>query len=102
MIFGLPLIIIAAFILPQAAIQWNGVLVLAILFNIIAATAVAWILWYYLLQRLPANVSSFSVLIVPVIGVVASWIQLNEQPTPIAGIGMILMVIALGIKAWAG
>ena len=102
MVFGLPLLILAAFALPEPAIQWNGVLVLAIAYNIVGATAIAWVLWYYLLQRLPANVSSFSVLIVPVVGVVAAWIQLGEQPGPISGTGMILMVIALAVTAILG
>lgn len=102
MIFGLPLLILAAFVLPEPAIQWNGVLILAILYNIIGATAIAWVLWYFLLQRLPANVSSFSVLIVPVVGVVAAWIQLGEQPGSVSGTGMILMVIALALTAILG
>ena len=102
MVFGLPLLVLAAFALPEPPIQWNGVLVLAIAYNIIGATAIAWVLWYYLLQRLPANVSSFSVLIVPVVGVVAAWIQLGEQPGPISGTGMILMVVALALTAILG
>jgi drug/metabolite transporter (DMT)-like permease len=99
MIFGLPILALAAFSIHEPPIQWNAILIGAVLYNVIAATVVAWILWYYLLQKLPANVSSLSVLIVPVVGVVAAWIQLGEQPGPIVGTGMICMVIALGITA---
>ncbi|HKJ32207.1 MAG TPA: EamA family transporter [Balneolales bacterium] len=99
MIFGLPILALAAFSIHEPPIQWNPVLIGAIVYNVIAATVVAWVLWYYLLQKLPANVSSLSVLIVPVVGVVAAWIQLGEQPGPIVGTGMICMVIALGITA---
>ncbi|HKJ46287.1 MAG TPA: EamA family transporter [Balneolales bacterium] len=100
MIFGLPLLALAAFSIHEPPIQWNTVLIGAVLYNVIAATVVAWVLWYYLLQKLPANVSSLSVLIVPVVGVVAAWIQLGEQPGPIVGTGMMCMVIALGITAF--
>jgi drug/metabolite transporter (DMT)-like permease len=99
MIFGFPILALAAFSIHEPPIQWNAVLIGAVLYNVIAATVVAWVLWYYLLQKLPANVSSISVLIVPVVGVVAAWIQLGEQPGPIVGTGMMCMVIALGITA---
>ncbi len=102
MVFGLPLLFLIAFIMPQPATHWNGILVLAIVYNIVGATVIAWVLWYYLLHTLPANVSSFSILIVPVVGVVAAWIQLKEQPGPIVGTGMILMVIALALTAIYG
>lgn len=102
MIFGLPLLFLATFIMPQPPIQWNGVLISVIVYNILGATVIAWVLWYYLLYTLPANVSSFSILIVPVVGVVAAWIQLKEQPGPVVGIGMILMVIALTLTAIYG
>lgn len=102
MLFGLPLLLLVAFIMPEPPIVWNNVLIFAVIYNIIAATVIAWVLWYFLLQKLPANVSSFSILIVPVVGVVAAWIQLGEQPGPFVGTGMILMVVALGITAITG
>lgn len=99
MIFGLPILVLVAFSMHEPPIHWNTVLVGAVLYNAIAATGIAWVLWYYLLHKLPANVSSLSILIVPVIGVIAAWIQLGEQPGPVVGTGMICMVIALGITA---
>jgi len=100
MVFGLPLIIIAAFILPEPAITWNAIFIVAIIYNILAGTVIAWLLWYYVLQKLSANASGLSALTVPVVGVVAAWIQLGEQPGLFEGIGMILILVALTMLAF--
>lgn len=102
MVFGLPLIFIAALVLPEPAIVWNTVFVAAVIYNILCGTVIAWLLWYYVLQKLPANVSGLSALIIPVVGVASAWIQLGEKPGTFEGIGMILILSALAILAFHG
>jgi len=102
MVFGLPLIIIAAFLLPAPAITWNTPFILAVIYNILAGTVIAWLLWYYVLQKLSANASGLSALTVPVVGVVAAWIQLGEKPDIFEGTGMILILVALAMLAFHG
>lgn len=99
MVFGLPLIMLAAFILPEPAITWNATFIIAVLYNILAGTVIAWLLWYYVLQKLSANASGLSALVVPVVGVLAAWIQLGEQPGIFEGTGMILILAALALLA---
>jgi drug/metabolite transporter (DMT)-like permease len=55
----------------------------------------AWLLWLYALQILPAGVASMTSMLAPVIGVVAAWIQLGEVPNMAELIGMVLISFAL-------
>ena len=41
-------------------------------------------------------------LAVPVIGVIAAWIQLQEKPTPVESVGMALIIGGLAILAVVG
>ena len=59
--------------------------------------AVATLLWLYILHRLPTTISSLSSLLVPIVGVVAAWIQLGERPSVAEGIGMVLILVALAV-----
>lgn len=95
MLFGsLPLIVLAL-IVPAPPAVWSPTLISATLFNIVLANSVGWWLWLYALNRLPAGVASMNSLLIPVIAVVAAWIQLGETPSLSEGIGMILIACAL-------
>ena len=61
--------------------------------------AVASLLWLYILHRLPATISSLSSLIVPIVGVLAAWLQLGERPTAAEGLGMVLILAGLLLLA---
>ncbi len=95
MLFGsLPLIVLAL-IVPSPPAVWTHTLIGATLFNIVLANSLGWWLWLYALNRLPAGVASMNSLLIPVIAVVAAWIQLGETPSLSEGIGMILIACAL-------
>ncbi|HET6655003.1 MAG TPA: DMT family transporter, partial [Gammaproteobacteria bacterium] len=81
---------------------WSGYFIGALVYNALGATMIAWLLWLYILQRLPATISGLSSLIVPIIGVAAAWLQLGEQPNQAEGIGIILILVALGLLSLAG
>ena len=68
----------------------------------VLANAVAWFLWLYALHSLPAGAAGLGTLSIPVVGVVAAWIQLGEVPTLVEGIGMILIIAALAVLAGYG
>jgi drug/metabolite transporter (DMT)-like permease len=91
---SIPMVAIA-FIVPAAPIEWSGYLVSAVLFNVFLSGALAWLLWLYALQILPAGVASMTSMLAPVIGVLAAWIQLNEVPNSMELIGMLLISLAL-------
>jgi drug/metabolite transporter (DMT)-like permease len=96
-LFGsIPLIVIAVFKTSMPPV-WSGTFIAALLFNVVPATPVAWLLWLYVLHRLPTGVAGISSLGVPVVGVAAAWIQLGERPGLWEALGMGLIVIALAI-----
>jgi drug/metabolite transporter (DMT)-like permease len=94
LIGAIPMVAIAL-IVPAPPIQWTGYFISAVLFNVFLSGALAWLLWLYALQRLPAGVASMASMLAPVIGVIAAWIQLNEVPGHGELIGMILIAFAL-------
>ena len=59
--------------------------------------AVATLLWLYILHRLPTTISSLSSLIVPIVGVLAAWLQLGERPSTPETVGMVLILVALAV-----
>jgi len=91
---SIPMVAIAL-IVPAASIVWSGYFVFSVLFNVFLSGALAWLLWLYALQILPAGVASMASMLAPVIGVIAAWIQLNEVPNTLESIGMLLIAFAL-------
>ncbi len=88
-------IILLALVLPAPPIQWTHTFWLAIIYSIFLSGSLAWVLWLYALQRLPAGVASMASMLAPVIGVSAAWLQLGERPTPIELVGMLFIALAL-------
>jgi drug/metabolite transporter (DMT)-like permease len=91
---SIPMVIIAL-VVPAPTIIWSSYFVFAVIFNVFLSGALAWLLWLYALQRLPAGVASMASMLAPVIGVVAAWVQLNEVPNTYELIGMVLIAFAL-------
>jgi drug/metabolite transporter (DMT)-like permease len=101
MVWGMFPLIAAALLIPERPIVWNGYFIGALLYNGIGGMAVATLLWLYILQRLPATISGLNALTVPVVGVVAAWIQLGERPSVSAGLGMIAILAGLALLTTA-
>jgi drug/metabolite transporter (DMT)-like permease len=86
-----------AFVVPEAPLHWTTSLVLALIYNVGPASAVAFLLWFMLQQRIEANVLSLIVLIVPLVGIAAGWLQLGEQPSVPDAIGMALILAGIAV-----
>jgi drug/metabolite transporter (DMT)-like permease len=93
---SIPLIVVALLV-DHTGPTWNASFVGALLYNVIPGTALAWLLWLYILHSLPAGTAGISSLAVPVVGVLAAWIQLGERPGALEAVGMGLIVAALAI-----
>jgi len=93
---SLPIIFIAL-TAPAPPIQWTNTFVLTIVYSIFLSGSLAWVLWLYALQRLPAGVASMTSMLAPVIGVISAWIQLGEQPGNVELAGMLFVALALVI-----
>ena len=90
---SLPLVVVAA--ATWSPPVWSGMFIYGLAFTVLAGNCLAWILWLYLLSALPAGTAGLGMLLTPVIGITASWIQLGERPGGIEGAGMLLIVFAL-------
>jgi drug/metabolite transporter (DMT)-like permease len=88
-------IIIVALILPAPPIVWSNTFILTVIYSIFLSGSLAWVLWTYALQRLPAGVASMASMLAPVIGVIAAWLQLGERPNQTELFGMLFIALAL-------
>lgn len=102
MLFGSIPIVIAAFMVPAPPINWTPYFIGAVVFNAVLCNALAWLLWLYALQRLEAGVASMVTLLAPVIGVLAAWIELSEQPSSGELWGMLFIIASLVIISIRG
>ena len=67
---------------------------MATVFAGLTGSAIAYLLWFEIVRRLPATTASLGVLTVPVVGVIASIILLGERPTVPDIIGFTLILSA--------
>jgi len=97
----LPLILIAA-LTYSGGPDWTAGFVWGLAYTVIFANAVAWVLWLYALRTLSAGAAGLGTLAIPVVGVMAAWLQLGEVPTAAEAVGMALIVGALAVLAAHG
>ena len=91
---SLPLVVVAA-ATWKPPVWTSGMFIYGLVFTVVAGNCLAWILWLYILNALPAGTAGLGMLLTPVIGITASWIALGERPGGIEGVGMLLIVCAL-------
>ena len=97
MLFGGIGLGIIALLLPHAPVHWSGEFIGALAYNAFLGNALAWFLWLYALDTLPAGVASLGTLATPVVGVLAAALQLGELPDTPETVGMLLIGSALMI-----
>lgn len=102
MIYGSVPLVVAALLTYSGGPEWTFDFWWSLIYTILLANAVAWFLWLYALHSLPAGAAGLGTLSIPVVGVVAAWLQLGEVPTPTEGIGMTLIIAALAVLAAYG
>lgn len=79
------------------SITWNVQAVSGLLFAGVIASAFAFLLWFYLLERGEGGKASMSLLLVPVVGVICGWLILGESLHFVSIIGMVLIVSGIGL-----
>jgi len=100
MVLGAVPLVIAAFLTSTRPTAWVAPFIFAVLYNIVIAGCVAWVLWLFVLRVLPAGKTGLASLAVPVVAVGLAWIQLHEKPPLVEAIGMGLVVAALALQAF--
>jgi drug/metabolite transporter (DMT)-like permease len=93
--FGAIPIGVLVVLIPDPLVSWTPYLLGALTYNIVFATAIAVLLWFYALQKLPAGSATMGTLATPVIGAVAAAVQLGERPSVTDMAGMILILCGI-------
>lgn len=102
MLFGAVALCLLAAVLPSPPIQPTPYFFGAVLFNAVFATGLAWLLWMYVLEHLSTAMAGLSVLGIPLVGVLAGWLELGERPNGSELAGMLLIGGALVLLSlWA-
>ena len=97
LIGSIPLVVLALVLREHVVLTTSGVL--AVAFTGILATGLAFALFAYAMKYLPAPVAGAGALSIPIIGVVASSLQLGERPSVLEWAGMACIVAALILMA---
>ena len=74
---------------------WAG-----LIYSTVIGTVLAYLLWFQIIQRLPSSTASLGTLLVPVFGVIASFIFLSEIPsiTDVIGFSFIFIASIIALK----
>jgi drug/metabolite transporter (DMT)-like permease len=102
MLIGSVPLVVLALITYSGGPQWTFGFWWGLIYTVVLANAVAWFLWLYALHALPAGAAGLGTLSIPVVGVLAAWLQLGEVPDVVEGVGMGLIIAALAVLAAHG
>lgn len=71
----------------------------ALLFHVVLASALAYVLWFDVVTRLPAGVAAMGTLMVPIVGVGSAMLIFGERPSPadLLGFASILTAATLAL-----
>lgn len=97
MAVGALFLILLALATQERPVVWSNYLIGALAYNAVLASGAAWLLWSWVVERLPAGVVGLSSLSVPIAGIAFAWLMLGERPSPTEWIGIALIAAALAI-----
>jgi drug/metabolite transporter (DMT)-like permease len=98
MLFGSIPLILVALVVPAPPVDWSAQFIAALIYNVIPGSAIAWLLWLYALSQFSAGTAGLGMLVTPVIGVLAAWVQLGEKPGLSESVGIVLITTALAFN----
>ena len=94
---AIPLVLVAMLVPHHVHLTLSFIAAMA--YVAVPATALAWLLWMFILSRMSAANAGISSLLTPVIGVAAAWAQLGERPGPIELSGIACILAALVVNS---
>jgi drug/metabolite transporter (DMT)-like permease len=97
MLIGSVFLIVIALFAHERAIDWSPWFIGALVYNAVLSSGLAWLMWSYVVDRLPANVAGLSSLVIPLAGIGFAWLLLGERPSLLEACGIALIASALAI-----
>ncbi|HZP66737.1 MAG TPA: EamA family transporter [Rudaea sp.] len=95
MLLGTLGLVALALVVRERPIDWSPVLIGAFVYNGVLSSGIAWTLWLFVVQRLPANIAGLASLVTPLLGVLFAWAILAEKPDAAETAGIALIALAL-------
>lgn len=97
MLFGALGLIVIALLANEKPIEWSNFFIGALAYNAVLSSGLAWLMWSYVVNRLPTEIAGLASLVIPIAGIGFAWGLLGERPTPIGSAGIVLIGVALGL-----
>ena len=98
---AIPLVIVAALV-PGAYVHPTPSFLIAFAYIVLLGTALAFWLWFFIMERFSAASAGIASLLTPVISVLAAWAQLHERPSLTEAAGILLILAALAVNSVPG
>ncbi len=102
MAYGAIVLVPIALAVPGGYLHPTPAFLAALAYIVLLGTALAFCLWFFMIERFSAATAGISSLLTPVVSVIAAWIQLHERPGAFELIGMALIVLALLVNTLPG
>jgi drug/metabolite transporter (DMT)-like permease len=95
-------VVIVASLLLERRLDWTQLPILAwpIAFNLIVATGLAFVAWYRALRRISPQVASQSLVLIPVVALIAAAVLQRETSLTCVVVACILMSVGVTIAIW--
>ena len=95
MLYGTVFLVVLTSCLHERTTVWSPELIGALIYNGVLSSGLAWALWSFVVQRLPANQAGLASLVTPLLGVGFAWTILGERPDLSESIGIVVIGAAL-------
>jgi drug/metabolite transporter (DMT)-like permease len=97
MAIGAGALFLYSFCFENGQSHWSLMSIGYIIFSGIIASALAFVLWSYILTKIQASKASISLLIVPVVGIISSYLFLDESLKVSTLIGVLFVLLGIWI-----
>jgi O-acetylserine/cysteine efflux transporter len=97
MAVGAGALFLYSFCFENGQSHWSIMSIGYILFSGIIASALAFVLWSYILTKIQASKASISLLLVPVVGIISSYLFLHESLKVSTLIGVLFVLLGIWI-----
>ena len=97
MLMGSIGLIALAVAVEERSIEWSHYFIGALIYNAVLSSGLAWLMWSYVVNRLPTQIAGLASLVIPIAGIGFAWLLLGERPSPMESAGIVLIGVALGV-----
>lgn len=95
-------IVIVASLLLERRLDWTLLPILAwpIALNLIVVTGLAFVAWYRALSRISSQIASQSLVLIPVVALVAAAVLQRDTPITCVVVAWVLMIVGVAFAVW--